>query len=106
MRLGLILLHIAKPKMPYRFRGKYRIVKKPSLHDLHKMKNNFEREEENMLILRHPYLTIEQSHGHARTSEKIEKFFQQIFEKRKQEYQKEITIAERLHHLRVTEGWD
>ncbi|KAM0725325.1 hypothetical protein ACS0PU_008811 [Formica fusca] len=106
MRLGLILFHIAKPKMPYRFRGKYRIVKKPSLHDLYKMKIDFEREEQNMLILRHPYLTIEQSHGHAGTKEKSTKFFQQIFERRRQEYQKDITTAERLCHLRVTEAWD
>lgn len=70
------------------------------------MRNDFEREEQNMLILRHPYLTIEQSHGHAQTYEKVGKFFQQIYENRKQEYQKEITIAERLCHLRVTEGWD
>ncbi|XP_011055034.1 PREDICTED: uncharacterized protein LOC105146453 isoform X2 [Acromyrmex echinatior] len=67
MRLGLALLaasHINK--IPYRFRGKYRIVKKPSMHDLLKMKKDFEREEQNMLILRHPYLTVEQSQGHMK----------------------------------------
>jgi len=106
MRLGLVLLHLAKPKMPYRFRGKYRKVKKPSMHDLLKMKLDFEREEKNMLILRHPYLTMEQSHGHMQKEEKTTKFFQRIFESRKQEFEKETTIAERLCHLRVTEVWD
>ncbi|XP_019698817.1 uncharacterized protein LOC105187347 isoform X2 [Harpegnathos saltator] len=65
MRLGSALLAaLYHNKIPYRFRGKYRIVKKPTMHDLLKMKQDFEREELNMLILRHPYLTIEQSYNH------------------------------------------
>ncbi|XP_029160907.1 ribosomal protein 63, mitochondrial [Nylanderia fulva] len=106
MRLGLVLLHLAKPKLQYKFRGKYRKVKKPSIHDLMDMKKDFEREEQNMLILRHPYLTIEQSHGHMKHIEKDKMFFDKFQESRKQEFEKTITIAERLAHLRVTEQWD
>lgn len=90
--------------MPYRFRGKYRKVKEPSRQGLYRMKLDFEREEQNMLILRHPYLTIEQAHGHV--GPKKTQFFEKIYERKKQEYQKEISIAERLCHLRVTEAWD
>lgn len=76
------------------------------MHDLLKMKLDFEREEQNMLILRHPYLTIEQSHGHMEHTGKTNKFFEKIYEMRKQKFEKGITIAERLAHLRVTEAWD
>ncbi|KYN00437.1 PREDICTED: uncharacterized protein LOC108775887 [Cyphomyrmex costatus] len=110
MRLGLTLLaalHINK--IPYRFRGKYRKVKKPSMHDLLKMKKDFEREEQNMLILRHPYLTREQSHGYMKdmyAGSKTYEFFQTKMAENRQKFQKEITIAERLCHMRVTEAWD
>lgn len=77
------------------------------MHDLYKMKQDFEREEQNMLILRHPYLTVEQSHGHMKELEnRTEKFFKIIMEEKRNKFQKEITIAERLSHLRVTEAWD
>lgn len=86
---------------------KYRKVKKPTLQDLFKLKHDFEREEQNMLILRHPYLTVEQSRGHMKELEnRREKFFKLIMEERHKKFQKEITIAERLSHLRVTEAWD
>ncbi|KYQ48862.1 Ribosomal protein 63, mitochondrial [Trachymyrmex zeteki] len=109
MRLGLALLTIHINKIPYRFRGKYRRVKKPSLHDLLKMKQDFEREEQNMLILRHPYLTLEQSHGHMKdmyVNSRKQKFFEKVLAENRQKFQKEITIAERLCHMRVTEAWD
>lgn len=95
-------------KIPYRFRGKYRKVKEPSMHDLLKMKQDFEREEQNMLILRHPYLTREQSCGHMKDLEpdKHKRFIADIIELNRQKFQKEVTIAERLCHMRVTEAWD
>lgn len=71
------------------------------------MKYDFEREEQNMLILRHPYLTVEQSEGHMKALENTkEKFFKEILEARHQKFQKEITFADRLSHLRVTEAWE
>ncbi|XP_012522458.1 ribosomal protein 63, mitochondrial [Monomorium pharaonis] len=107
MRLGLTLLTIYVNKIPYRFRGKYRKVKKPTIRDLFKMKQDFEREEQNMLILRHPYLTVEQSCGHMKALEdRTAKFFDVIQEERRQKFQKQITFADRLSHMRVTEAWD
>lgn len=71
-----------------------------------KIKHDLEREEQNMLILRHPYLTVEQSCGHMDKSERNYKFFIGLFEERDRKFAKQITIADRLSHLRVTEAWD
>ncbi|KAG5318478.1 RT63 protein, partial [Pseudoatta argentina] len=109
MRLGLALLANHINTIPYRFRGKYRKVKKPSMHDLLKMKKDFEREEQNMLILRHPYLTVEQSQGHMKDmypKSRKQNFLEKVLAENRQKFQKEITIAERLCHMRVTEAWD
>jgi len=78
------------------------------MHDLLKMRNDFEREERNMLILRHPYITLEQSQNHTGETKESrkEKFLAQVYEEHRQKFQKEVTIAERLCHLRVTEAWD
>lgn len=108
MRLGLTLSHIAKPILPYRYRGKNRTVKKPSMHHLFKMKQDFEREERNMLILRHPYLTVEQSFGHKTEdmNRKCNTYLPKCKELYIQKFSKQITIADRLSHMRVTEAWD
>jgi len=71
------------------------------------MKQDFEREEQNMLILRHPYLTVEQSHGYMKDLEnRGDKFMKRMLEYKREKFQKEITIAERLCHMRVSEAWD
>ncbi|XP_011880091.1 PREDICTED: ribosomal protein 63, mitochondrial [Vollenhovia emeryi] len=109
MRLGSALLSYIKVcKIPYRYRGKYRKVKKPSMHDLLKMKRDFEREEQNMLILRHPYLTTEQSRGHMKeqNGDRNCKFVELMIQYQREKFQKEVTYADRLSHLRVTEAWD
>lgn len=40
------------------YRGKDRIVRKPSIKDLVTTKTNLQIEEKNMFYLRHPFLTI------------------------------------------------
>lgn len=86
---------------------KYRIVKQPSLHDLYKMKIDFEREEQNMLVLRHPYLTIEQSHGHTKALyNQPEEFLNRKYDKYGAKFAKHVTFAERLSHLGYGEQWD
>ncbi|KAI4498412.1 hypothetical protein M0802_006591 [Mischocyttarus mexicanus] len=99
MRLTVALLF---KEIPYRYRGKYRKVKKPTFEDLLKLRHDFEREERNMLILRHPYLTAEQSFKH------MEEFPRErcgvIFGNYKNEkYAKIVTIEERLSGLKVRE---
>ena len=79
------------------------------MDDLFKMKQDFEREEQNMLILRHPYLTLEQSYGYMKDmypESRKQNFLEKVRAENRQKFQKEITIVERLCHMRVTEAWD
>lgn len=72
-----------------------------------RMKMDFEREEQNMLILRHPYLTPEQSHGHKKAvCNSSALFFDKIYKEKEQKFSKQITFAERLSHLAYGEQWD
>ncbi|XP_020288515.1 ribosomal protein 63, mitochondrial [Pseudomyrmex gracilis] len=105
MQLTQILCRFTN-KLPYRFRGKYRIVKKPSMKDLLQMRQDFEREEKNMLILRHPYLTIEQEKSHMSHVNRKSNFLELKYNERNEKFEKQYTIAEQLRHLRITEGWD
>ncbi|XP_014486015.1 PREDICTED: uncharacterized protein LOC106750289 [Dinoponera quadriceps] len=106
MRLGLTLFKY-KCTIPHRFRGKYRIVKDPSLKDLYRMRQDFDREEQNMLILRHPYLTIEQSFGHAQAlRDNTQVFLDKYREEKRQKFYKEISFADHLCHVGYGEKWD
>lgn len=69
------------------------------------MKCDFEREEQNMLILRHPYLTIEQSYGHVQKN-RAQEFCKTKIDQNRERFEKKITIADHLAHMRVTEAWD
>ncbi|KAG7188908.1 hypothetical protein KM043_008513 [Ampulex compressa] len=93
--------------MPFRFRGKNRIVPKPTMKDLIKLRKQFEREERNMLILRHPYITVEQSHGHMKELRDPNKSIAtNAYLGRNKKFTRKITIADRLNHLNVTNSWD
>jgi len=70
------------------------------------MRDDFNREQQNMLLLRYPYLTIQQEIGHM-TEKKMEKNYIEVFRKMKREkFSKKVTLADHLAHLRVTEAWD
>lgn len=85
---------------------KYRIVKPVEVPALRERLVELERQEKTMLVLRHPYLTVEQSkaiisknkdrdhrvHWNAARNEKFSK--------------KSLTWAEQLSHLRVTDAWE
>ncbi|XP_050499212.1 ribosomal protein 63, mitochondrial [Diabrotica virgifera virgifera] len=87
------------------YTGKHRIWKQPTIKDVLKLKIELEEEEKNMHYLRHPYLTLEQSSGHARALGKNEANYIKTKTKQKPFYEK-VTIESRLAHLRVKEGWD
>jgi len=73
---------------------------------LYRMSDDFDREQKNMLLLRYPYLTIQQEIGHM-THKKVEKNYMEMFRKATREkFSKEFTLADHLAHLRVTEAWD
>ncbi|XP_076293980.1 large ribosomal subunit protein mL63 [Lasioglossum baleicum] len=94
--------------IPYRYRGKYRKERKITFADMMEFKWDLEREEQNMLLLRHPYLTIEQSRGHM-TEFKDEKHLNLITgwqENRNARFNKRITITDRLNYYMQNEPWE
>lgn len=61
-----------------------------------------------MLLLRHPYLTIEQTHGHMK-EQKEQKYLDKLRQWREEtneKFNRRVTIMDRLSHLKVTEAWD
>ncbi|XP_012288087.1 uncharacterized protein LOC105703897 [Orussus abietinus] len=104
MRLTDILLR-TRPH-GYLYRGKYRIVKKVTLLDLLRLRFDYERQERNMLLLRHPYLTSSQSYGHMSDIRPKINVMDFYYAYRNNKYNKQITIAERLNHVKTKENWD
>lgn len=107
MRITNIFLYKVH-NIPYRFRGKYAKIRKPTFKNIMDFKNDLEREEENMLILRHPYLTIEQSQGHMKEARK-QNYLTQLSkwrQEKNEKFNKKITISDRLNHLKVANAWD
>lgn len=107
MRITSILLYKVH-NIPYRYRGKNGIRKKPTLRDIYRFKNDLEREEANMLILRHPYLTTEQSSGHMShlKQQKFDTLLTKFREDVNAKFNRKVTIMDRLGHLKVAESWD
>lgn len=87
---------------------KHGIRKKPTLRDIIQFKQDVEREEANMLILRHPYLTTEQSNGHMShlKQDKIVNLMTKFREDVNAKFNRKVTIMDRLGHLKVNESWD
>nr|CAI5868565.1 unnamed protein product [Callosobruchus analis] len=102
-----LLPALFRKKMPNGniYTGKHRIVKQPTIKDLQNLRNQFEIEEQNMFLLRHPYLSPEQSYGHARALGKNEANLIKTLTKPKP-YKEHVTVESRLAHLRVKEAWD
>nr|XP_033333267.1 ribosomal protein 63, mitochondrial [Megalopta genalis] len=94
--------------IPYRYRGKYRIEKKPTYKDILDYKKDLEREEQNMLLLRHPYLTFEQSCGHMAEKKKDIRLnkLNMWQETANARFNKRITIQDRLRHYMICEPWE
>lgn len=76
------------------------------------LRRDFDQEEQNMLYLRHPYLTVEESAGHmdAYDKEQDEKHPEMNYsfrlERIKRNFQKTITLQNRMVWLRRTENWE
>lgn len=85
---------------------KNRVVREIKPYELKQMKEDFARTETNMLWLRHPYLTVEQSYGHMDHVNRSTDFFTEIARLKNEKFEKHVTLAERLVHLKVTEKWD
>ncbi|XP_034936716.1 uncharacterized protein [Chelonus insularis] len=107
MRLSALLMHWKKKPPPgHLFRGKNRIVPEPTIGALFKLRYDFERTERNMLILRHPFLTPEQSHGHAKSFKTPIRSAEVYNKKRNARFNRHFTWNDQLCHLLTTEGWE
>lgn len=52
------------------------------------------------------YCLQEESHGHAKALGKKEMLTAQLIDKRRKIFKQDVTLFERLGHLRINEGWD
>ncbi|KAJ8683217.1 hypothetical protein QAD02_019009 [Eretmocerus hayati] len=105
MRLSAILLFGRKPH-GFKYRGKNRVVKEIKPQELKALRWDYERTEKNMLILRHPYLTVDESVGHMKHVDKAKIFWDKIKKPKNERFERHVTLAERLIHLRVQEAWE
>ncbi|XP_078037928.1 uncharacterized protein LOC144470528 [Augochlora pura] len=110
MRLTQILYRnlIYVHKIPYRFRGKHRKEVAPTFKEILDYRNDIIREEQNMLLLKHPYLTREQSQGHMRKikRERYKKVVAENIEEKNLKFNKRITIVDRLRYYMHNEAWE
>lgn len=72
------------------------------------LRDDLEREEENMLLLRHPYLTIEQEFGHMKhlREEKFEELKYRRLLYRVRHFNKKTYIVDRLKCLMTADAWE
>ncbi|KOB66851.1 Uncharacterized protein OBRU01_20671 [Operophtera brumata] len=106
MKLSLVLFRRNRLPNGHLFRGKDRLVKKVEPVHLRRLQEEFAVEEKNMLYLRYPYLTEEESFGHSKALGKQEMKIQERMDNNRKIFKQDVTLYERLGHLRITEGWD
>ncbi|XP_013116774.1 uncharacterized protein LOC106094132 [Stomoxys calcitrans] len=106
--MRLTLIQLFKDTVPgHIFRGKRRLVKPVSLRAMETLRREYEREDKIMLLLRHPYLTVEESAGHVKDLKKSEaKIAMWNDAKTAKKMKPHVTLEDRLMHLKVKEAWD
>ncbi|KAM3964071.1 uncharacterized protein ACR2FA_002118 [Aphomia sociella] len=106
MRLTTVLFRRNRLPNGHLFRGKDRLVKKVETKHLNSIKQDFAIEEQNMFYLRFPYLTEAESSGHAIALGKPEQRREKVMDQKRKVFKEDVTLYERLKHLRVSEKWD
>ncbi|XP_046739016.1 ribosomal protein 63, mitochondrial [Diprion similis] len=103
MRLTTALFRFKHPN-GHMYHGKYRLVKAVTNESFRALRWDYEIEEQNMLLLRYPYLTVEQSSGHMKDlrADPVSKWNKEKSEK----FSKITTLEDRLMHLKVRDTWD
>ncbi|KAG5685113.1 hypothetical protein PVAND_014310 [Polypedilum vanderplanki] len=106
--MQLTLINFFKKTVPgHIFRGKRRLVRQVTPKDIRQKIKEYEQQEYNMNLLMRPYLTKEQSSGHAKelgkTAAKIKFYYDNPI---KPAFRPHVKIEDRLSHLRVSEAWD
>ncbi|XP_058814893.1 large ribosomal subunit protein mL63 [Topomyia yanbarensis] len=104
MRLTLVSL-FKKSVNGHIFRGKYRLVQRVTPGAVQTLTRDYKQIEHNMALLLRPYLTLEQSSGHAKELNKkaavIGKWKEQQLK-----MNRHVTIKEMLEHLNVKTAWE
>ncbi|BES93161.1 Hypothetical protein NTJ_05970 [Nesidiocoris tenuis] len=104
MWLTLPLLMLKNPK-GHLFRGKYRLVKRVSRNAMETLKIKWQLEEQNMLLLRHPYLNAEETKC-LRAVEEKPVYMDIHHGRRNAKYERRRLLADELNHLNNTQGWE
>ncbi|KAJ6636243.1 hypothetical protein Bhyg_14831 [Pseudolycoriella hygida] len=106
MKLSLVCL-FKKTVSGHIFRGKNRLVKPVSRAAMDKQILEYDRQEKIMRLLRYPYLTAEESSGHAKHLMKPQKMIANLNALKLAKTMKpHVTLEERLNHLKTGEAWD
>uniref|UniRef100_A0A1B6MRS8 Uncharacterized protein n=1 Tax=Graphocephala atropunctata TaxID=36148 RepID=A0A1B6MRS8_9HEMI len=91
-----------------RFKGKVRMVKRVTPIALNDLRNDFKIEEKNMLYLRYPFLTLEQSKALTKElkNQEVKQIVKKVTAIDEKFSAKSTRIVDQLKHLRITEDWD
>ncbi|XP_042209310.1 ribosomal protein 63, mitochondrial-like [Homarus americanus] len=102
-----ITLTLFRRKMPPGniYGGKHRKTPKVTELETGNATKKLQVEEQNMFYLRHPYLTLDQSWGHAKALGKAKAFIRQK-NVEQQKVMPNVTLEERYKNLRLTDVWD
>ncbi|XP_026740663.1 uncharacterized protein LOC113503055 [Trichoplusia ni] len=106
MKLTFVLFRRNRLPNGHLFRGKDRLVQKVEPKHLRAIKRDFAIEEQNMFYLRFPYLSEAESYGHTKELGRPEARKEALLDKSRRLFKKDVTLYERLQHLRVKESWD
>jgi len=107
MRLNLILLARFKKPVPGSiYIGKNRRGAKVEEHSVEGAIKRLQQEEENMLILRNPYLTLNQSWGHAKELGKHEAWVREKYLARQKHQRTDQRVEDHYNHLRSRDSWE
>ncbi|XP_050520143.1 ribosomal protein 63, mitochondrial [Daktulosphaira vitifoliae] len=88
------------------FKGKHRLVKPVTGLDIAAKLRDFEREEQNMFYLRHPYLTKEESYCHSKEQGRFEKWIRKWKLIQADKFSQHKPMSDHLMHLRSSDGWE
>ncbi|KAK3912075.1 Ribosomal protein 63, mitochondrial [Frankliniella fusca] len=105
MRLSIVNLFKKMPNGNI-FIGKYKILPKFRYWMRRELLDDIKREEQNMLYLRHHYLSHEQIKGYRYDLKKGEAFFQKVITAKKSNFPKHIKLEQQLGVLRNMESWE
>ncbi|CAK1541535.1 unnamed protein product [Leptosia nina] len=106
MKISIVLFRRNLLPNGHIFRGKDRLVKRVEPRHLRQLERDLEIEENNMFYLRHPYLTEAESFGHSKALGNQLARKERLIDTSRRIFKQDVTLYERLGHLRVKETWD